>query len=310
MAKKSFWIVVLILCTTAVLCSNPFLSPVEKTTDMDSESLENAKNTPMSVRSGASSPETVKAQKNLRERIGDLFYNIENPENKGEKMSLYFSLLFFSFLYGIVHAAGPGHRKTIVFSMYTAKKAPWWEPALTSFLLAFLHGGCAVVLILIFRGVEGAIGIKTERFSVYMEGLSYVLIIVLALFIMVKEIIEFCNQGKQEEKNGKKKDSGYILFLISGLYPCPGAILVLILSHTLGILVSGIFSVIAMSAGMMIPIGIAGYLAWFGREGVFRILKNKENIIRIVSLAVTVASCLFLCGFSVYIAWPFLITVL
>lgn len=301
------------LCSAVVLCANPFLSPAEKKADTDSGSIEAAGNTPMSVRSGASSPGTVKVQKNLRERIGELFYNIENPENKGEKITLYFSLLFFSFLYGIIHAAGPGHRKTIVFSMYAAKKAPWWEPALTSFLLAFLHGGCAVALILIFRGVEGAIGIKTEKFSVYMEGFSYILIIFLALFIMAKEILEFCNQKKQNEKpekTGGKKYSGYVLFLISGLYPCPGAILVLILSHTLGILVSGIFSVIAMSAGMMIPIAIAGYLAWFGREGVFRILKNKENLIRGVSLAVTVASCLFLCGFSVYIAWPFLITVL
>ena len=310
MVVKCFWTVVLLICSAVVLCANPFLSPVEKNADTDSGSTETAGNTPMSVRSGASSPGTVKVQKNLRERIGELFYNIESPENKEERFALYVSLLFFSFLYGIIHAAGPGHRKTIVFSMYTAKKAPWWEPALTSFLLAFLHGGCAVALILIFRGVEGAIGIKTERFSVYMEGFSYILIILLALFIMINEIVEFCNQKKHNTKIEGKKYSGYVLFLISGLYPCPGAILVLILSHTLGILVSGIFSVIAMSAGMMIPIAIAGYLAWFGREGVFRILKDRGNVIRVVSLVLTVASCIFLCIFSIYIAWPFLITVL
>lgn len=310
MAKNCFCVVVLLLCTGAVLCANPFLSPVEKSPGIDSGDGETVNNSPMSVRSGASSPGTVKVQKNLRERIGELFYNIESPENKEERFALYVSLLFFSFLYGIIHAAGPGHRKTIVFSMYTAKKAPWWEPALTSFLLAFLHGGCAVALILIFRGVEGAIGIKTERFSVYMEGFSYILIILLALFIMINEIVEFCSQKKHNTKIEGKKYSGYVLFLISGLYPCPGAILVLILSHTLGILVSGIFSVIAMSAGMMIPIAIAGYLAWFGREGVFRILKDRGNVIRVVSLVLTVASCIFLCIFSIYIAWPFLITVL
>ena len=132
----------------------------------------------------------------------------------------------------------------------------------------------------------------------------------LALFIMINEIVEFCNQKKHNTKIEGKKYSGYVLFLISGLYPCPGAILVLILSHTLGIMVSGIFSVIAMSAGMMIPIAIAGYLAWFGREGVFRILKDRGNVIRVVSLVLTVASCIFLCIFSIYIAWPFLITVL
>ena len=199
---------VLLLCTGAVLCANPFLSPVEKSPGIDSGDGETVNNSPMSVRSGASSPETVKVQKNLRERIGELFYNIESPENKEERFALYVSLLFFSFLYGIIHAAGPGHRKTIVFSMYTAKKAPWWEPALTSFLLAFLHGGCAVALILIFRGVEGAIGIKTERFSVYMEGFSYILIILLALFIMINEIVEFCNQKKHNTKIEGKKFEG------------------------------------------------------------------------------------------------------
>jgi ABC-type nickel/cobalt efflux system permease component RcnA len=42
--------------------------------------------------------------------------------------------------------------------------------------------------------------------------------------------------------------------LLTGIYPCPGAILVLVLSLTLDITGIGILAVFAMSLGLSIPI--------------------------------------------------------
>jgi ABC-type nickel/cobalt efflux system permease component RcnA len=53
-----------------------------------------------------------------------------------------------AFLYGILHAPGPGYRKTVIFSLYLARKAPAWEPAGTGSLLAVLYAGTAIVLLI------------------------------------------------------------------------------------------------------------------------------------------------------------------
>ena len=224
----------------------------------------------------------------------------------------------------MIHAAGPGHRKTIVFSLYIARKSPWYEPFITGFLLALLHGGCAICLMLIFKGISGSISANTNAYTIYMEGFSYLLIIIVALFLILKETLEFVKSSKKPEKSdvaiseevlekkiGKNQNNSFgdlVPFLISGIYPCPGAILVLVLSFTLDILGAGIAAVSFMSLGMAIPIIIVAYFAWFGRKGLFTALKAKESTIKKLSFGIEIFGYTLLIIFSLYIAMPFFVS--
>lgn len=288
-----------------MLCANPFFSVNPETQDIQETTV--PAYSVQSVRSGAVSATAAQNQKTLREKIADLLYNVHDNPSENKKTSLYFNLFFISFLYGIFHAAGPGHRKTIVFSLYLGKKAFGWEPALTSILLALLHGGCAVVLILLFKSVEGSLAQKIEGFAVYMEGFSYMLLFGLALYILVHETIEFVTF---KTKGAEQHVPSYVIFLLSGLYPCPGAVLILILSNSLNIISLGIYSIVAMSLGMTIPIALAGYLAWFGRKGLFHLIKTKEYTFRAVSYGLSVTGAVFLIFFSIYVSYPFFVSLI
>lgn len=254
------------------------------------------------VRASAADQNLVARQASLRESLGNYFY--EWKESGSRK--LFWGIIGVAFLYGILHALGPGHRKTVIFSLYLARKAPAWEPAGTGLLLALLHAGAAVVLLFILRGVSGAISGKADNITVYMEGFAYVLLIAVALYLVVCAIRDLVRGS-----SGKRSEAMSLgTILLTGVYPCPGAILVLVLSLTLDITGIGILAVLAMSLGMSVPIIAAGYLAWFGRTGLFLALKNNEARLARVSAAVELTGYSVLLAFAAYMAQPFVLSLI
>lgn len=285
----------LLLSSSLQLVANPFMG---SGTGANGKTVRQAS----PVRTSAADQNLVIKQASLRESLGNYFY--EWKENGSR--SLFWGIIGVAFLYGIIHAMGPGHRKTVIFSLYLARKAPAWEPAGTGFLLALLHAGAAVVLLLILRGVSGAISGKADNITVYMEGFAYVLLIAVALYLVAEAIKELVRGT-----DGTKKDAMSLgTILLTGIYPCPGAVLVLVLSLTLNITGIGILAVFAMSLGMSIPIIAAGYLAWFGRTGLFLALKSNEARLGRISAGVELIGYSVLLLFAMYMAEPFMLSLI
>jgi ABC-type nickel/cobalt efflux system permease component RcnA len=249
---------------------------------------------------GPTTPSLIQGQLDLRQRLADYLGSWQGSHSA----SLLLVILGVSFLYGALHALGPGHRKTVVFSIYLARKAPWWEPLASSLALAGLHGGAAIVLLLVFRGVSGAISASTDSIATYMEGGAYTALIVMALVLLVRAIVDLV-KGK-ESKDGAMSLGTLIL---TGIYPCPGAILVLVLSLSLDIMRIGILAVLAMSLGMSVPIAVFAYFGWAGRAGLLKRLKNNEAAIQKAGTMLEIGGFSLLLAFSVYLALPFIASV-
>lgn len=296
-ARPVFAFVFILLCSLA-LSANPFMgSGSPQGGDPGSAG------TPQSravspVRTSPTNANLVAKQASLRDALGDYFYSWKQSGSRG----LFWGIMGVSFLYGILHALGPGHRKTVIFSLYLTRGAPAWEPAGTGMLLSLLHGGAAVVLLLSMHGLSGAISGRADNITNWIEGSTYLVLIVVALILAAFAIKDLL--AGSESKSGNAMSLGTIL--VTGLYPCPGAILVMVLSLSLKITGIGIFAVLAMSLGMSIPIIASGYLAWFGRTGLFSALKKNELMVARVSSAVALAGYTVLLVFSVYMAEPFI----
>jgi ABC-type nickel/cobalt efflux system permease component RcnA len=253
------------------------------------------------VRTAPADRRIVSKQASLREALGNYFYEWKTSGSQ----SIFWGIIGAAFLYGMLHALGPGHRKTVIFSLYLARGAPAWEPAGTGLLLSLLHGGAAVVLLLILRGVTGAISGKADNIANWMEGSAYLLLIAVALWLVVHAIVELARGSGHRSPDAMSLGT----ILITGIYPCPGAILVLVLSLSLDITGIGILAVFAMSIGMSIPVVAAGYLAWAGRTGLFHALKKNETVIGRISAGAELFGYSFLLAFSVYMAMPFIASV-
>lgn len=312
------------------LIANPIYTPKNANTVTDpttGEVISTGAPEVLPVRVAGGNQDLIKKQGALREKIADIFVQIKNIKkidsqdvSRKSYLHLLWLVLLLSFAYGILHASGPGHRKTIVFSLYLTRNAPWWEPLIISLFLALLHGGSAIIIMLIFKGVVGSIGYNTDNVTMYMEGFTYVLLIITTIWLIIHETREYLKQQKkfatQSESitksptTDKMQKYGLIPFLISGIYPCPGAILILVLSFSLNLLHLGAFSVIAMSLGMSIPIMVAGYLAWSGRSGIFHTLKSNQVVASKVAYGIQMFGFSILLVFSLYISWPFLYSLL
>lgn len=257
------------------------------------------KNSPSPVYQSRPSENILKYQRVLNQKLGD--YIADWKEN--QSLSILIPILGLSFLYGLVHAAGPGHRKSIVFSFYLTREANKLEPLFTSIGLAGMHGGAALVLMLIFKGLSGAILSHSNDAMVYMEGISFLILIVLSIYGIIDAVRDICIK---KHSNNKKLTLGAIL--LSGIYPCPAAMLVLVLTLSLDALGLGVLSVISMSLGMSIPIVISAYLAWAGRTGLFYRLKNKENLMVLIASILQIGVYIFLLYISVTTSLPFILS--
>ena len=93
-------------------------------------------------------------------------------------------LMGLSFLYGIFHAAGPGHGKVVISSYVLANEQSAKRGMIISFLAAFLQGVVAVVLIgaavFVFNLTSFAVTEATHWF----ERASYALIALLGVYLL------------------------------------------------------------------------------------------------------------------------------
>lgn len=135
------------------------------------------KDTPAPVRTEKTADFIVNRQAQLHTKLGDSIYEWTQTHS----VQAFWTIISLSFFYGIMHALGPGHRKTLVFSFYLTRKAPVWEPAVTSLTLAGLHGITSLLLLLIFRNVSGALSAHTDSAAIYLEGFSFILLLLLSV---------------------------------------------------------------------------------------------------------------------------------
>ncbi len=288
--RKSVLLVIILLTLILLpLYSNPFLGGA-------------GENAIPTVRPPSSGGFWIEKQLEFRELIGNRMKEIKKSGNT----SMLWGVIGFSFLYGILHAAGPGHRKTVIFSLFLARKTRWYEPLLASGLSSAAHGGTALLLVLLFQYLFNHIlATRINRVSIYMEGISYMLLLCISLFFIAAAVREiFQNQKVYYEKETSR--GIYSTLLFSSFFPCPGVIMIMTFSAAMEVLSTGILAVLSLSLGMGVTISLAAYLAYFGREGIFSFLKKEEKLIRRFSTILELGSFIFLFLFSLWMAYPFI----
>lgn len=264
-----------------------------------------SKETPASVRPPSFAAPFTDLQADFRERIAQTMRGWKDTPGPGFVLGL----CAFSFLYGILHAAGPGHRKTVVFSLFLTRRSAWHEPVAAGFLSAGIHAGTSVILILFYSFLVSGISALTGsgRMGTWMEGGTYLVLAFLAAVLLGKKAFE---AGRPVGAGGTAKAGLYGMLAVSSLIPCPGATMLMIFSVQIGMVAAGILSVLAMSIGMALVIAAAGLLGHAGREGLFRGLKAREGLLRSVSSVLEIGAYVLILAFSLYMAWPFLLSLL
>jgi nickel/cobalt exporter len=94
------------------------------------------------------------------------------------------SLMGVSFLYGVFHAAGPGHGKAVISSYLVANEETWVRGVVLSFLSAVMQAAVAVVLVGIAAVLLHASAATMNSAVNWIETASYLLIILIGVRLL------------------------------------------------------------------------------------------------------------------------------
>jgi nickel/cobalt exporter len=85
-------------------------------------------------------------------------------------------LMSLSFLYGVFHAAGPGHGKAVISSYLVANDETWWRGVVLSFASALLQALVAIAIVAVAAALLGATAATMGHAVRVIEVVSYGLI--------------------------------------------------------------------------------------------------------------------------------------
>ncbi|MFC2060968.1 nickel/cobalt transporter [Elusimicrobiota bacterium] len=212
-------------------------------------------------------------QYSLRNNITDLVNNLK--EKKSSKTLLI--LIGIAFMYGLIHALGPGHGKVITFSYFLSKKSGIRKGVLLGNLIAFLQVSSAIVIIaVIYFIIKKAFLTTFEDMRRIIQLMSYALISLMGVFLFFRMLY---NQKKESEKNFNGNDINIIPIAVSiGVVPCPAAVIILLFSISVDMIMTGVVLSLFMAAGMAFTISFVGISTIFMRNNIENIFPKNDNV--------------------------------
>jgi nickel/cobalt transporter (NicO) family protein len=314
--KIIFSILFLGIITTATISSsmaeaatNPFLTPKTGNTESTTQTQSKSTSEHIKVRKHHSRTlydsiltEITLLQKDLRAKLTGFARDIKK-NNFGKSFWLF---LIFSFAYGVVHAVGPGHGKSVVCAFFISRRGTIYTAMFMSWLITLVHVGSATVTIclaylLLSSGMSGF-----ENFSYNMETVSYALVSLMGLWIFFSVLKSFLKKNHEDSYSkpancASLKEISIVAF-VTGLVPCPGAAIILVYALSTGILWAGLTSMLFLATGMALTTSIFAIIAAKTSSAMDRTAKRKttqilyKTISLLASLIIISFGLLMLCS--------------
>jgi len=217
-------------------------------------------------------------QKKLKRQL--TIFTRDMKKNPFGKSLLLF--LLFSFLYGIIHAIGPGHGKSVVISYFLNRRGKLMHGVLMGNLITAVHvaSGAMVVLVMaLFLNTTRLIDFDAA--SPTLEAISYSLIILVGLYLLFHTSMEI-RGGKllsdQEETSMANKKEMLVTAIVTGLIPCPGAALILLFSIVMGVTLQGIMAMFFIALGMGLTTTVFALLTIGTRHSIMATAKHNKHL--------------------------------
>jgi len=209
-------------------------------------------------------------QATIKDIMTDFGNNIKN-EFFGASLFLF---IFFSFLYGVVHALGPGHGKSIVSSYFIARPGSYSLGILMALVLSITHAISGAVFVLVMK----IIFTSPVMFSTSMpvERVSYALLILIGCFLFIHALIEIRKKDVETAPaNYSIKELLFVAFT-TGMIPCPGAAIILTFTLSMNIVFVGLIALLAMGIGMGLTTSMFAFIAIFSRNTITKMNTTSQ----------------------------------
>ncbi len=259
-----------------------------------------------------------------------------------------YTLLGISFVYGVFHAAGPGHGKAVISSYLVANDETWRRGVVLSFASAILQALTAIAIVGIAAALLGATAKMMGDTVRIIEMVSYALIILIGLRLFwVKgraflKLFRPQSHGHHDNQHyhhhGHSHDHhhdhgeeasawghahapepreltgkhwlrrGLAAIVAVGLRPCSGAIIVLVFALAQGLFWIGVASTFAMGLGTAITVAAVATLAVSARGLAGKLAKRKPGAGMIVLRGLETAAAAVIILFGVLLLTGYMVS--
>jgi ABC-type nickel/cobalt efflux system permease component RcnA len=199
------------------------------------------------------------------------------------------SLILLSFLYGVFHAAGPGHGKAVISTYLLTHESRLKRGIGLAVGASMLQAVTAIVIVQVFVALVGWTRREAQGSVGWLESFSFALIGALGLYLMARAGRSLYRAWRPATASGDNahdhghahgadcghqhmpdpaaldkpltlKAAAAMIFSI-GIRPCSGGVLVLIFAEVLGLAWAGVVAVFAMAVGTAITVSSLAALA-------------------------------------------------
>jgi nickel/cobalt transporter (NicO) family protein len=218
------------------------------------------------------------AQRQLNQALSRELRRLRQGEVAGPAVGV----AWIAFLYGVLHAIGPGHGKLVVSSLFLAREAHLGTAVAVSGAVSLLQTVSAVAIVSVVTLALGRGGFDVLRDSRHVELVSYGLITAIGLVMLVAAIRELWahRHGEGGAPRGVVRAGGRVsggLVLATGLTPCASAVIILLFALGQGVFLVGIAACLVMAVGMGLTVSLVGILAVLARRGTVRAASSSRG---------------------------------
>lgn len=235
------------------------------------------------------------------EKVKTLFESIKDEKNP----LTYISLLLFAYLYGFIHALGPGHGKTLVASYFLSNERSFTKALSVSLAIGVVHTFSAFLLtLIIYFGVSTFLS-QFMQDSVYLTTkISALIIISIALYLIYKKYKAYKLNTQQNTQKFSFSTQPHVescacssckvdnnstdaaLIISAGIIPCPGTTTIFIFAISLGLYYAGFLAALVMSLGMSSVIYISALISVSVRKKTAQKNEKLKKYLEYISLVI------------------------
>lgn len=268
----SYSLILICLCVgiSGSVAANPFKGNVQSVQVSEQESVEVMDQFYSYV---------AQSQQKIKVRLSRLIRQLK----KGDS-GVFFLIVGITFLYGIIHAAGPGHGKSVIFSYLVGKKeAKLKKTLMLCWFIPFAQGISAMIVIYgIYYLSLGSLVATFQKTSQNAYLISYILILGIGLMLLgikIKPIV-FRSSGSEKKRHGDRYGkSGLPLIITLGVTPCPGVMILLTFLLAMRLNELAVVLVASMTTGMAITISAIGVMTAYSKKKLLSVIsRNGERL--------------------------------
>lgn len=246
------------------------------------------------------------------------------------------SLVSLSFLYGVFHAAGPGHGKAVISAWVLATENELRRGLVIAALSALFQALTAIAIVSGLLLFVDSASRMVRDVAGFLESASYLMIAGMGAYLLwstlriksspavaaTPEFVIVNVHHNHLHAEGEACDCGHshgpalsdvkeplswwravTLAFAVGLRPCTGALLVLIFSYAAGLYWAGILSTLAMGLGVFITIAAMASLAVYGKALALRFAGLNNQALGLAVRTLRVVCGLMIFGLGSLLFW-------